>query len=172
MRFRKTFKADDNPTITLRFAPNFASTTQGAQATGDAAPFTNPAGTVVQPAPTVLKNLIDDSEASDWQAAATQGADGLERRRRAGDDRSAGSRPETICHSRAARSSGRSSTPRRADVSENRFTALREFEIWTCNDQAADCSGTTATSGPTPAHRTSSRPTRRAGGADDAAAGT
>ena len=31
----------DNPTITLRFAPNFASTTQGAQATGDAAPFTN-----------------------------------------------------------------------------------------------------------------------------------
>ena len=28
----------------------------------------------------------------------------------------------------------------RLDVSQNRFTALRQFEIWTCNDQAADCS--------------------------------
>ena len=43
VRFRKAFKANDNPTITLRFAPNFASTTQGAQATGDAAPFKSPA---------------------------------------------------------------------------------------------------------------------------------
>ena len=32
VRFRKTFKAGDNPTIALRFAPNFASTTQGATA--------------------------------------------------------------------------------------------------------------------------------------------
>ena len=62
--------------ITLRFAPNFASTAQGAQATGDAAPVIGPTGAVVQTAPQVLKNLIDDTETTDWQAAATQGTDG------------------------------------------------------------------------------------------------
>ena len=41
VRFRRTFKADNNQTITLRFAPNFASTAEGAQATGDAAPLTD-----------------------------------------------------------------------------------------------------------------------------------
>jgi extracellular elastinolytic metalloproteinase len=142
VRFRKTFKANDNPTITLRFAPNFASTTQGAQATGDAAPFTNPAGTVVQPAPTVLKNLIDDSEATDWQAAATQGADGawnVDGRQATID--LAGSRPQTIRHVQVSALLGPVFDPNtRADVSQNRFTALRQFEIWTCNDQAADCS--------------------------------
>ena len=142
VRFRKTFKANDNPTITLRFAPNFASTTQGAQVTGDAAPFTNPAGTVVQPAPSVLKNLIDDSEASDWQAAATQGADGawnVDGRQATID--LAGSRPQTIRHVQVSALIGPVFDPNtRADVSQNRFTALRQFEIWTCNDQAADCS--------------------------------
>jgi hypothetical protein len=142
VRFRKTFKANNNPTITLRFAPNFASTTQGAQATGDAAPFTNPAGTVVQPAPTVLKNLIDDSEATDWQAAATQGADGawnVDGRQATID--LAGSRPQTIRHVQVSALLGPVFDPNtRADVSQNRFTALRQFEIWTCNDQAADCS--------------------------------
>ena len=142
VRFRKTFKANNNPTITLRFAPNFASTTQGAQATGDAAPFTNPAGTVMQPAPTVLKNLIDDSEASDWQAAATQGADGawnVDGRQATID--LAGSRPQTIRHVQVSALIGPVFDPNtRADVSQNRFTALRQFEIWTCNDQAADCS--------------------------------
>ena len=34
------------------------------------------AGVVVQPRPQVLDQLIDDTEATDWQAAATQGSDG------------------------------------------------------------------------------------------------
>ena len=79
----------------------------------------------------------------DWQAAATQGADGawnvdgkqvtVDLAGHAPADRSA------AC--RSARCSARSSTRRRAaTVAQNRFTALRQFEIWTCNDQAADCS--------------------------------
>jgi extracellular elastinolytic metalloproteinase len=142
VRFRKTFKANNNPTIALRFAPNFASTTQGATATGDVAPLTNGAGTVVQPGPTVLKNLIDDSEATDWQAAATQGADGawnVDGKQVTVD--LAGSRPQTIRHVQISALIGPVFDPAtRADLTQNRFTALRQFEIWTCNDQAADCS--------------------------------
>ena len=142
MRFRKTFKANVNPTIALRFAPNYASTTQGATATGDVAPVTNGAGTVVQAGPTVLKNLIDDSEATDWQAAATQGADGAYNvdGEKATIDL-AGSRPQTIRRVQVSALVGPVFDPNtRTDLAQNRFTALRQFEIWTCNDQAADCS--------------------------------
>ena len=142
VRFRKTFKANVNPTIALRFAPNYASTTQGATATGDVAPVTNGAGTVVQAGPTVLKNLIDDSEATDWQAAATQGADGAYNvdGEKATIDL-AGSRPQTIRRVQVSALVGPVFDPNtRTDLAQNRFTALRQFEIWTCNDQAADCS--------------------------------
>jgi hypothetical protein len=47
----------------------------------------------------VLKNLIDDSEATDWQASATQGADGawnVDGKQATID--LAGSRPQTIRH--------------------------------------------------------------------------
>jgi extracellular elastinolytic metalloproteinase len=78
VRFRKTFRGDTNPVITLRFAPNVASSAKGALATGDVTPVisptSQPAGAVVQSQAQVLKNLIDDSEATDWQAAATPGA--------------------------------------------------------------------------------------------------
>ena len=51
----------------------------------------------------------------------------------------------------------------RADQTQNRFTALRQFEIWTCNDPVADCS---TDDGYQRALRergaTRSRPTRRA----------
>jgi hypothetical protein len=148
LRFRKTFKANTSPTITLRFAPNLASTSQGATASGDVTPLTsttNPAGTVIQPAEQVLKNLIDDSEISDWQAAATQGTDGsfgVDGKRVTID--LAGSRPERINRVQVSALLGPVFDPnarlRPADQSQNRFTALRQFEIWTCNDQAADCS--------------------------------
>jgi extracellular elastinolytic metalloproteinase len=142
VRFRRTFRANNNPTIALRFAPNFASTTQGAQATGDVAPVTNAAGAVVQAGPQVLKNLIDDTEATDWQAAATQGADGawnVDGRQATID--LAGSRPQTIRRVQVSALVGPVFDPATpGDLSQSRFTALRQFEIWTCNDQAADCS--------------------------------
>jgi extracellular elastinolytic metalloproteinase len=149
VRFRKTFKANVNPTIALRFAPNFASTTQGASASGDVTPLTSttssPVGAVIQPASQVLKNLIDDSESSDWQVAADQAApDGpfsVDGKRVTID--LAGTRPQTIRHVQVSALIGPvfdpNAQPRPADQTQNRFTALRQFEIWTCNDQAADC---------------------------------
>jgi len=142
VRFRKTFKANVNPTIALRFAPNFASTTQGAQATGDVTPVTSANGAAVQSGPQVLKNLIDDTEQTDWQASATQGSDGaynVDGKQVTID--LAGSRPQTIRHVQVSALLGPVFDPiARGDLSQNRFTALRQFDIWTCNDQAADCS--------------------------------
>jgi hypothetical protein len=142
VRFRKTFKANSTHAITLKFAPNFASATQGGTAAGDVAPITNGAGTVVKDGPAVLKNLIDDSEATDWQAGATQAADGswnVDGKQVTID--LAGSRPQTIRRVQVSALLGPVFDPNtRADLSQNRFTALRQFEIWTCNDQAADCS--------------------------------
>jgi hypothetical protein len=145
VRFRKTFKANSNHTITLRFAPNFASSSQGATATGDVTPVTSAAGPVLQDGPRVLKNLIDDTENSDWQAAATQGADGaynVDGKQVTID--LAGSRPQTIRRVQVSALLGLvfdpNAQPRPADLTQNRFTALRQFDIWTCNDQAADCS--------------------------------
>jgi hypothetical protein len=139
LRFRKTFKANTSPKITLRFAPNLASTSQGATASGDVAAVTS-GTTVVQPEAQVLKNLIDDSEISDWQAPATQGSDGawnVDGKRVTID--LAGTRPERINRVQVSALLGPVWSGS-ADLSQNRFTALRQFEIWTCNDQAADCS--------------------------------
>jgi hypothetical protein len=145
VRFRKTFKAGSNHTITLRFAPNFASTSQGATATGDVTPVVSASGPVLQDGPRVLKNLIDDTEISDWQTAATQGADGsynVDGKQVTID--LAGSRPQTIRRVQVSALLGPvfdpNAQPRPADLAQNRFTALRQFEIWTCNDQVADCS--------------------------------
>jgi extracellular elastinolytic metalloproteinase len=140
VRFRETFKANTNHTVTLKFAPNVASTTQGATATGDVAPVTS-GTTEVQDGLRVLRNLIDDSEATDWQAGATQGADGawnVDGKRVTID--LAGSRPQTIRYVQVSAMLGPVFDGNRTDLSQNRFTALRQFEIWTCNDQAADCS--------------------------------
>jgi extracellular elastinolytic metalloproteinase len=52
-----------------------------------------------------------------------------------------GSRPQTIRHVQVSALLGPVFDPNaRTDLSQNRFTALCQFEIWTCNDQAADCS--------------------------------
>jgi hypothetical protein len=105
----------------------------------------DPVGAVIQDGPTVLKNLIDDTEGTDWQAAADQSADGsytVDGKRVTID--LAGSRPQTIRHVQVSAMLGPvfdpNALPRPADQAQNRFTALRQFEIWTCNDQAADCS--------------------------------
>jgi len=149
VRFRKTFRGDTNPVITLRFAPNVASSAKGAKATGDVAavisPTSQPADAVVQPEAQVLKNLIDDSEATDWQAAATPGAgtafevDG----KRVTIDL-AGTTAQTVRRVQVSALVGPvfdpNARPRPADLAQSRFTALRQFEIWTCNDQTADCS--------------------------------
>ena len=75
VRFRETFRAGRRQTVRIQMAPNLASSAAGATATGNAAPVVS-GTTEVQSSAQVLKNLIDDTEGTDWQAAATQGADG------------------------------------------------------------------------------------------------
>ncbi|HEY7197392.1 MAG TPA: M36 family metallopeptidase, partial [Gaiellaceae bacterium] len=62
VRFRETFQGGSK-TVTVRLAPNWASTSQGATATGD----TSGANAAAQAAQ--LRNLIDDNEATNWTTA-------------------------------------------------------------------------------------------------------
>jgi ABC-type maltose transport system permease subunit len=84
---------------------------------------------VLQDGPQVLKNLIDDTEISDWQAAATQAADGsysVDGKRVTID--LAGTKPQTIRHVQVSALLGPvfdpGAQPRPADQAQNRFTAL------------------------------------------------
>jgi extracellular elastinolytic metalloproteinase len=145
VRFRETFRAGVNRTITIRLAPNLASASQGATATGDVTPVVSATGATVQPPALVLRNLIDDTEATDWQVAADQqpdGSFGVDGKQVTVD--LAGTQPQTIRHVQVSAMLGivfdRNATPRPADLTQNRFTAVRQFEVWTCNDRVADCS--------------------------------
>jgi extracellular elastinolytic metalloproteinase len=142
VRFRRTFRAGVNRAITLHMAPNWASKGMGATASGDAAPVT--AGTPareVQSADRVRTNLIDDTEATNWQAAATQsGAAWTVDGRQATVDL-AGSSPLRISRVQVSAMLGPVfDATGRTDLTQNRFTALRRFEIDTCNSRFADCS--------------------------------
>ena len=86
VRFRRTVRAGVAQSLTLRMAPNVASKTQGAVASGDAAALVNGANTVLT-AQQVRDQLIDDTENTWWQAAATQNGATLGRRRAPGHRR-------------------------------------------------------------------------------------
>ena len=140
VRFRQTFRAGRSQAVRIEMAPNLASKTAGAVATGNATPVTN-GNTQVQSSTDVLKNLIDDTEATDWQAAATQGADGawnVDGNQVTVD--LGGTRAERINRVQVSAMLGPVFGPTTGDVTQNRFTALRQFEIWTCNAQVTDCS--------------------------------
>lgn len=91
----------------------------------------------------VRERLIDDTEATNWQAAASQGSGGhsVDGRRVTVD--LAGDRPQRINRVQVSAMLGpvfdAGSTPP-ADQSQNRFTALRQFELWACNSRNDDCS--------------------------------
>jgi extracellular elastinolytic metalloproteinase len=139
VRFRETFAANRNRTITLRMAPNLASAAAGATASGDAAPVTS-GTTEVQPSAQVLRNLIDDTEATDWQSAATQGADGawnVDGNKVTVD--LAGTTPQRVNRVQVSAMLGPVFSATAGDLTQNRFTAVRRFEIWSCNARVADC---------------------------------
>ena len=118
--------------MTIRFATSWASQASGATATGDVTPIT--AGdTVLFDAAAPLRRLIDDTEDTNWQAAAARsetpgaldgavtidlGEDSLKR------IEVQVSAALTPCSTRDAH---------QPDLTQNRFTALRQFEIWACN---------------------------------------
>ena len=95
---------------------------------------------MVQPAAQVNGNLIDDTENTNWQAAATQqGAEWTVDGRQATVDL-AGSSPLRISRVQVSAMLGPVfDSVARADLAQNRFTALRRFEIDTCNSRFADC---------------------------------
>ena len=144
VRFRQTFKAGSAKRLTLQFAPNYASRSQGATASGDTAPVESTApGQTVLTGQQVLDRLIDDTEATDWQAAATKQGDAYEVDGKAVTVDLAGTRPQTVRRVQVSALLGPvfdAKATRPADQTQNRFTAVRQFEVWTCNDQQADCS--------------------------------
>ena len=100
-------------------------------------------GSEVQSAAQVRNNLIDDTEATDWQAAATQSGASYEVDGRQVTVDLGGTSPVRINRVQVSALLGPvfdpTATPRPADVGQNRFTALRRFEIDTCNARVADC---------------------------------
>ena len=140
VRFRRTVRAGQNQTLTLRLAANVASKAQGATASGDAAPVMSGPAEVLSAAQ-VRESLIDDTEATNWQAAAVVGTDGW-----SVDDRRvtidlAGTTPQRLTRAQVSATLGPVYDPvARADQGQNRFTALRQFELWSCNARFADCS--------------------------------
>jgi extracellular elastinolytic metalloproteinase len=148
VRFRQTLEGGTAPTVTLRFEPNVASAARGATASGDVAPLTSPTsqppGAVILTGEQVLRRLIDETEETHWQAAATDlGGTWNVAGKQATVDL-AGSQPEVITRVQVSAALGPvfdpNATPNPSDLTQNRFTALRQFDIWACNANRRDCS--------------------------------
>ncbi len=140
LRFRRTFRAGQTQTITLRLAPNVASKSQGATASGQAAPVLSGTQTVLTAAQ-VRDRLIDDTEATNWQAAAVERDGGWSVNNRRVTIDLAGDAPQRLTRAQVSAALGPVYDPiARADQGQNRFTALRQFDLWSCNEWFADCS--------------------------------
>jgi hypothetical protein len=146
-RVRRTFRAGEATTVALQLQPNWASGRRGARATGDAAPVTSPtsepAGAEVLSRRQVLGRLIDDTEATGWQAAATEAGGSWQVDGRQVTVDLAGAAPRTVRRVQVSAMVGPvfdpEGRPTPGDLGQNRFTALRQFEIWACDATAADC---------------------------------
>jgi extracellular elastinolytic metalloproteinase len=128
-RFNKTVYRGETSTFRVRFAQNVASANAGAVATGD----TNGADAAAQAA--TLRNLIDDTETTQWEtpgnATGTLSVDG----KKVTIDL-AGTEPHNI-HDVQVSAMLRNLAPA---AGQSRFTALRQFEVWACRSDKADCS--------------------------------
>ena len=141
-RFRKTVYRGEDSTFEVRFATNYASRHQGATAAGDAAvaspevPGTTPE--------TILGNLIDDTESTIWTAAGnTTGPLSVDGK--TVTINLAGTEPVTIRDVQVSAMLRNGPDPdgpgpAPSPASQNRFTAVRQFEVWACNNQRDNCS--------------------------------
>ncbi|MGH3030505.1 MAG: M36 family metallopeptidase [Gaiellaceae bacterium] len=108
-RFRLTLSAGSNRTVTIAMPTNYASGAQGAVASGDGENHAD---------------LIDDTEGTNWDRA--------------------GAVPDVRGSTVTVDLAGGVRTFDRVQVSamllgQNRFTAVRQFEIWACNAAEANC---------------------------------
>jgi hypothetical protein len=117
--YRFTANISSNQTLTIRMPTNLASTSKGATARGDGVN---------------LDKLIDDTENSTWaRLNAPQDVRGTE----VTVDLSGGARKVTFVQVSAMQRL-RGSANQGADTgSQSRFSALRGFEVWTCNADIA-----------------------------------
>jgi extracellular elastinolytic metalloproteinase len=122
VRFSHTFKAGQSKTITITFARNWASTASGATATGDTAT-------------TPVASLIDDTENTRWNVVAANFT-GTPTPGVPGGNLSVDGKQATI-----DLGGTNSVRVRYIQVSahigpgQSRFSALRQFEIWACNNK-------------------------------------
>lgn len=119
-RFTETLAAGEERALTFMLRPNMASTTQGAKATGD--------GDSEQD----LLNLIDDTEVTQWGSTDISLADGK------AEGAFVEGRQVTV--ELAARTRVTDINVSAMLTSQNRFTALRSFDIATCDATVASCS--------------------------------
>lgn len=121
VRFRQTLRSGNDKTVTIRFSRNWASSALGATASGDGG--------------SSVANLIDDTEGTNWTAGGTiDGAGNLSVAGKQVTVDLAGTETQRI---RFVQVSALLLTP----PAQNRFTALRQFEIWACNaNTGVDCS--------------------------------
>lgn len=127
VRFGERFRSNQSKTIVIRFATNFASRSQGATASGNAT-GADPAAQAIQ-----LGNLIDDTEATNWAAPGTVTGGNLSVDGTQVTVDLAGSSAQRVKHVQVSAMLG---------PGQSRYSALRKFELWTCNDDTgADCAG-------------------------------
>jgi hypothetical protein len=140
VRFRRTLAAGPAQTVTLRMAPNWASGAQGARATGNVSPVTSEeTGAEILSNEQVLARLIDDTEATNWQAAATRSGDAFAV---AGKQVTInlGGRAHPIERVQVSAALGPVYDPEgQEDLTQNRYTALRAFEVWACDNTRDRC---------------------------------
>jgi extracellular elastinolytic metalloproteinase len=121
IRFRDTFTAGQVKTENIQMPVNWASANQGATATGDTA------GTGTAAAAN-LRALIDDTENTTWSTEGTitgTGADNLSVEGKQVTVHLGGTGAKAVKHIQV---SAMLNSP-----NNQRFTALRAFEVWACN---------------------------------------
>jgi hypothetical protein len=117
LRARKTFGGGENSVIEFRFPTNHASSAKGATATGDG---------------TAPGNLIDDTEGNQWTAEGTITSGNLSVDGKKVTIDLAGTAPVRVRNVQVSA---------HLSAGQNRFTALRQFEVWACTANCSQDSG-------------------------------
>ena len=140
LRFREEIRPGQFGTLRLDLAPNVASRSQGATASGDSAPVMAGTRTVLSAA-AVRENLIDDTEETHWQATANTTPNGHSVDGRQVTVDLAGNAPHRINRVQVSAMLGPvfDAGPPASEITQSRFTALRQFELWACNARQSNC---------------------------------
>lgn len=140
VRFRRVIADGPDQTVSIQMAPNWASSAQGARATGNVSPVTSQmTGAEILTGEQVLGRLIDDTESTNWQVAATRSGDAFAVAGKQVTINLSG-RAHPIERVQVSAALGPVYDPEgREDMIQNRYTALRAFEVWACDNTRDRC---------------------------------